>query len=106
MPLQHDNYNLMLADPVARYMDKSGRKPDCTPEEILDLAANHGQLVSWYFTSLAYLNEKDFYRSWDEVPEPFEGMYAYIRTTGMVKGHKFIKGKWMETGELYDDMYK
>lgn len=103
--LSHDEYNLSLADPVARYMHQSGRRLYCTPEEILDMAGSNQQLVSWYFTSLSYLKERDFYRSWDEVPEPHDGMYAYIRKGRTLHGYKYHNDRWIDMGSLTDDMY-
>lgn len=107
MPLPHDKYFLELADPVARYMHISGRRPDCTPEDILDQATEIWELVSWRFTSLAHLKENDFYLSWDEVPKPYtEGMYVYIRTGRKVERYQMYKGEWINLGDLTDDMYK
>jgi hypothetical protein len=106
MALPHDKYFLSLADPVARYMNKSGRRPNCTPEEILDLAKSSGELVSWNFTCLAYLKEEDFYLSWSEVPKPpYEGMYASIRKGRTVERFMYQKNRWVNMGGMSDDMY-
>lgn len=106
MPLPPTKYNLMLADPVARWMDQSGRKPNCTPEDILGVVVEYSQLVSWNFTCLAHLKEQNFYLSLNEVENPKNGMIVYIRSGRTLDTYIYRKGEWVAAGSLSDDLYK
>ncbi|MCM3338394.1 hypothetical protein M3650_07055 [Paenibacillus sp. MER TA 81-3] len=98
-------FNLSLAEVVARHMQTIGTWPNCTAGDILDCADCMGQLMTWRFDALAYLKEGNFYDSLDDIQKPIEGMCANIRQEGIVLRYRYSDGKWISIGELPDTVY-
>lgn len=100
-----NEFNLSLAEVVARHMRVIGIWPCCTERDIVECADCMGQLMTWRFDALAFLKEGDFFDSIDDIVEPVEGMQVNIRREGIVLRYRYSKGRWIGIGDLPDKVY-
>lgn len=89
---------------VANYIkDRYGK--EMTPEELYRKLPYH-QIVWQKFLAYAYYKKKDYYESWDEVPEPVEGLCAYVVKKDIMERRMFRNGAWRDLGSDHPECYK
>lgn len=92
------------SDYVAQYLkDKYGLIT--SGEEVLRKYPWH-EIVWEGFFAHAFYKVKDYYVSWDDVPEPFEGMCAYIVKADVMERRMFKNGAWSDLGSDHPACYK
>lgn len=100
------SFIMEMCEVIARHMRATGTWPNCSGEDIHESADRYEQIPGWYYDALAYLKEKNYYYSLDEVGDPKEGMCVSIRLKGETESYQYHKDKWVFLGQTYDDMYK
>ncbi|MDQ0876742.1 hypothetical protein QFZ77_005401 [Paenibacillus sp. V4I3] len=89
---------------VAQYIkDRYGK--DISPEELYHKLPWH-EIVWQKFFAYAFYKVKDYYFSWDEVPEPVEGMYAKIISKEILENYQYRGGKWWDIGSATASCWK
>lgn len=92
------------AEYVARYYkDRYGLL--ITGEEILDKYPWH-EIVWEKFVAYAFYKVEGYYESWDNVPEPFEGMCVYIVTYELLEHYEYRSGRWCDLGSATASCWK
>ena len=89
---------------VAKYINERYGK-NVTPEELFQKLPWH-QIVWHKFRSYAYYKVAPYYESWDDLPEPVEGMHAYIVHKENMERYQFRGGEWIDIGADSPDCYK
>lgn len=89
---------------VAQYIeDRYGMV--MTPEEIFQKYPWH-KIVWERFHADAFYKKKGIYFSWDDVPEPVEGMFASIISKEVLERYQFRGGKWWDIGSVTASCWK
>ena len=89
---------------VAQYIkDRFGK--EMTPAEIFNKQPWH-KIVWQSFHANAYYGKKDYYFTWNDVPDPVEGMFAYIISKEILERYHYKNGKWRNLGEATAECWK
>jgi hypothetical protein len=76
-----------------------------TPEELYQKFPYH-KIVWQKFMAYAYYKIKDHYESWDDVPEPVEGMWVNIVKKNVMERYIYRGGEWRDMGSDMPSCYK
>jgi hypothetical protein len=64
------------------------------------------ETVGLYFDALAYYKMDNWYYDLSEVEQPTEGMYVSIRKDKLVQRYRYDNGRWINTGDFDESVYK
>jgi hypothetical protein len=89
---------------VAKYIkDRYGK--EMSPDELFNKQPWH-KIVWQKFHANAYYGTKNYYFSWDDVPEPEEGSLAYIISKDILERYQYKNGKWNDLGSANAECWK
>jgi hypothetical protein len=89
---------------VAQYL-KDRYAKEVSPEEIYQKLPWQ-QIVWQSFFANAFYKKHNTYFSWDDVPEPIEGMYADIISKEILERYQYRDGQWWDIGSATANCWK
>lgn len=99
-----DSTQKLTATYVSRYLNDCFGLEIC-PDDLLRKYPWH-RIVWYHFFAYAYYKEKNYYESWDEVPDPVEGMTVNIISLEVLDRFQYRKGVWHDLGSATADCWK
>lgn len=94
MSVQPSPFINLIAKEVADHWIETGQDPDCTPEDIIEMASDYEQLQKWRIGALMAKSPDGVVNVTVLPPNPKEGQVTLVDYDGYTYRYHFKRGHW------------